>query len=143
MASTPWIPRPPSPRPPHASRCRWSALVTASNLVNLGLLVHVLLHGGKNASNGNELILAGVEIWVTNVLLFTVWYWELDRGGPIARRREVCPAPDFLFAQMTDAGLGGLDWRAGYIDYLYTSFTNATAFSPTDTMPLTAPARRC
>ncbi len=66
-------------------------LVTASNLVNLGLLVHVLLHG--HIISGNELILAGVEIWITNVLLFTVWYWELDRGGPEARAQEHCPPP--------------------------------------------------
>ena len=86
-------------------------------------------------------MLAGVEIWITNVLLFTVWYWELDRGGPLARRLEVLRAPDFLFPQMTEGLLGGIDWRAGYIDYLYTSFTNATAFSPTDTMPLTPVAK--
>jgi len=140
VASTPWV-----PMHRHRERRRVAmsliAIVTLSNLINLALLVHVLLHGGKGASNGNELIFAGVEIWVTNVLLFTVWYWELDRGGPIARRREQCPAPDFLFVNMTDPGLGGLDWRAGYVDYLYTSFTNATAFSPTDTMPLTPQAK--
>jgi uncharacterized membrane protein len=140
VASTPWIPA----RHHHNRRkvaMSLVALVTLSNLVNLGLLVHVLLHGGRNSPGGNQLILAGVEIWVTNVLLFTVWYWELDRGGPIARMMELCPPPDFLFAQMTDDRLGGLDWRARYFDYLYTSFTNATAFSPTDTMPLTAAAK--
>jgi len=140
VASTPWV-----PAHRHRERRRVAmslvALVSLSNLINLALLVHVLLHGGKHPPNGNELIVAGVEIWVTNILLFTVWYWELDRGGPIARRREQCPPPDFLFANMTDPGLGGLEWRAGYIDYLYTSFTNATAFSPTDTMPLTAASK--
>ena len=79
-------------------------LVTLSNLVNLGLLVHTLLHhrGARRTAAVAQLILAGVEIWVTNVLLFTVWYWELDRGGPIARRRSSCPPPDFYFPQMTD-----------------------------------------
>jgi hypothetical protein len=115
-------------------------LVSASNLVNLSLLVHVLLHG-STAGHGRELIRAGMEIWITNVLLFTVWYWQLDRGGPMARMEAVLQAPDFLFQQMTDVRLGGLEWRAGYIDYLYTSFTNATAFSPTDTMPLTPMAK--
>jgi hypothetical protein len=119
-------------------------LVTLSNLVNLGLLVHHVLHPPSatgHASLGRELILAGAEIWVTNVLLFTVWYWELDRGGPIARWAVDCPPPDFLFPQMTDDRLGGLNWRATFLDYLYTSLTNATAFSPTDTMPLTPMAK--
>ena len=140
VASTPWV-----PAHRHHQRRKVGmalvALVTASNLVNLGLLVHVLLFHGKNPPDGRELILAGVEIWVTNVLLFTVWYWQLDRGGPLIRAMETCPGPDFLFPQMTDPGLGGLDWRARYIDYFYTSFTNATAFSPTDTMPLSAEAK--
>ena len=119
-------------------------LVTASNLVNLVLLVHHVLHPPHLVSGGGlgrELILAGTEIWLTNVLLFTVWYWELDRGGPIARQQIECPTPDFLFPQMTEPSLGGMNWRAGYLDYLYTSFTNATAFSPTDTMPLTPMAK--
>ena len=109
-------------------------LVSASNLLNLILLLHRLLHGPATA--GRPLVLAGAELWITNILLFAVWYWELDRGGPLARRQEVLRAPDFLFPQMTDVHLGGIDWRAGYVDYLYTSFTNASAFSPTDTMPL-------
>jgi hypothetical protein len=140
FVTTPWTP---AMRRPRRRRVALSliGLVTVSNFVNLGLLVHVLLHGGALASNGRELILSGVEIWVTNVLLFTVWYWEVDRGGPISRQSDVLPPPDFLFPQMTDERLGGLDWRPCYIDYLYTSFTNATAFSPTDTMPLTPIAK--
>jgi uncharacterized membrane protein len=143
VMTTPWV-----PLHRHAQRRLVAlglvGLVTTSNLVNLGLLVHDILH--KNPG-GHALLLAGVEIWLTNVLLFTVLYWELDRGGPIARRMpELTPPdflkpPDFLFVQMTDIKLGGLDWIAGYIDYLYTSFTNATAFSPTDTMPLTPAAK--
>jgi hypothetical protein len=118
-------------------------LVSASNLLNLALLVHHLLHPPhpKVVTNGRELILAGVEIWITNVLLFTVWYWQLDRGGPLARRLAALREPDFLFPQMTEPKLGGIDWRAGYVDYFYTSFTNASAFSPTDTMPLTPIAK--
>ena len=140
VLTTPWIPA------RHHHNRRWVgiglvALVTASNVVNLGLLVYELLLGGKGTGNGRALILAGVEIWVTNVLLFTVWYWQLDRGGPLARMLEDCPPPDFLFPQMTEQALGGMDWRARYVDYLYTSFTNATAFSPTDTMPLSAQAK--
>ncbi len=128
-----------TPRRGQGSRRRRLALtliglVSASNLLNLILLVHRLLHGP--ATGGRPLVLAGAEIWITNILLFAVWYWELDRGGPLARRQAALRAPDFLFPQMTDVHLGGIDWRAGYVDYLYTSFTNASAFSPTDTMPL-------
>ena len=138
VMTTPWV-----PLHRHAQRRRVAlglvSLVTASNLVNLGLLVHHLLH--DNGLHGYQLLLAGVEIWLTNVLLFTVLYWELDRGGPMARRMPELEPPDFLFVQMTDIKLGGLEWRATYVDYFYTSFTNATAFSPTDTMPLTPAAK--
>jgi hypothetical protein len=76
------------------------------------------------------------------VLIFGIWYWELDRGGP-ARRLQPASTdrpPDFLFPQTLDARLAR-GWRPGFIDYLYTSYTNATAFSPTDTMPLSALAK--
>jgi hypothetical protein len=74
------------------------------------------------------------------VLLFAVWFWELDGGGPVARYLGESPMPDFLFPQ---ADLSGPfeNWRPGFHDYLYTSLTNATAFSPTDTMPLTLTAK--
>ncbi len=139
VVSTPWV-----PLSRHPQRRRVSlalvGLVAASNLVNLSLLVHHLLHAGPRLQ-GYDLLLAGVEIWITNVLLCTVLFWELDRGGPMARRAETLKEPDFLFVQMTDPKLGGLEWRATYVDYLYTSFTNATALSPTDTMPLTPAAK--
>jgi len=138
VASTPWLPA------RHHRRRRSVALslvglVSASNLVNLALLVHALLNGHVN--NAHQLVLAGVEIWITNVLLFAVLYWELDRGGPFDRHGEQLQAPDFLFPQMTEPELGGMNWLAGYVDYLYTSFTNASAFSPTDTMPLSPAAK--
>jgi hypothetical protein len=75
-------------------------------------------------------------LWATNVLLFSLWYWELDRGGPIAREQQKTAFPDFLFPQMIDPQFAPSDWRPMMLDYLYVSFTNATAFSPTDTMPL-------
>lgn len=112
------------------------ALVSAANLLHLILLSHNLLIG-RSGGNGHTLILAGVEIWVNNVMIFTLWYWMLDRGGPILREQPDAPPPDFLFVPMTEQKLGGFDWRPNYVDYLYTSFTNATAFSPTDTMPVT------
>jgi hypothetical protein len=75
------------------------------------------------------------------VLLFGLWYWEVDRGGPVARARQESGVPDFLFPQMTDPRWAPPGWGPKLIDYLYVSLTNATAFSPTDTMPLTATAK--
>jgi uncharacterized membrane protein len=131
-------------KPPHPYR-RFVAigmvgLVSAANLLSLILLVHYLL-GTSGSVSGHALVVAGAEIWVTNVLLFAVWYWEIDRGGPQARKQAECPRPDFLFPQMTEERLGRWDWRGGFVDYLYVSFTNATAFSPTDTMPLSHMAK--
>ena len=114
-------------------------IVSATNLYSLGQLVHYLLRGGK--AGGHALILAGAVLWGTNVLLFCVWYWELDRGGPMRRLLLPDSKPDFLFPQMTDPQFAPEGWQPGLIDYLYVSFTNATAFSPTDTMPLTQVAK--
>jgi hypothetical protein len=117
------------------------AIVSAANAYALVMLIHFLLRGGK--ITGHALIGSGVVLWVTNVLLFGVWYWQLDGGGPTARRLKRKPHPDFLFPQMTDDAkqFAPRGWEPTLLDYLYTSFTNATAFSPTDTMPLTAMAK--
>ncbi len=114
-------------------------LVSATNIVSLVLLVHYLVHGGHES--GRELIYSGAVLWLTNVLLFSLWYWELDRGGPLARRTGETTAPDFLFVQMSNPEHAPEEWQPRLVDYLYTSFTNATAFSPTDTMPLTPAAK--
>jgi hypothetical protein len=119
-----------------------TGLVSAVNLVSLGLLCHYLLQPAhRTPINGHALILAGSALWITNVLLFGLWYWEVDRGGPLARRLDEAQPPDFLFPQMTDPRWAPGDWSPKLIDYLYVSLTNATAFSPTDTMPLTALAK--
>jgi uncharacterized membrane protein len=111
-----------------------------ANLVSLGLLTHYLLAGGR--ARGADLLDGGVIIWSTNLLLFAVLYWELDRGGPRRPTPQEMPVvPDFLFPQMTDDRYGGDAWRPGFVDYLYVSLTNQTAFSPTDTMPLTQRAK--
>ena len=112
------------------------ALVTAVNAVSLGLLVHFLINGGT--AGGHRLLVSGAVLWLTNVLAFAVWYWELDRGGPFARRTGTRPYPDFLFPQMDPdtAKLARPGWRPTFVDYLYVSITNVMAFSPTDTMPL-------
>jgi hypothetical protein len=132
----------PHPRMRHSPVRRYGALaliglVSAVNTTSLILLCHYLL-GGRSES-GRDLILAGVVLWVTNVLLFGLWFWQLDRGGPLARRSTPEP-PDFLFPQMSEPKLAK-DWEPNLIDYLYVSFTNATAFSPTDAMPLSRTAK--
>ena len=114
-------------------------LVSAVNAVSLILLIHYLLGGRKE--QGHALILGGIVLWATNVLLFGLWYWLLDRGGPAARLSAPEHEADFLFPQMTERRVAAPSWRPTLIDYLYTSLTNATAFSPTDTMPLTANAK--
>ncbi|MEA2131472.1 MAG: hypothetical protein QOJ85_4363 [Solirubrobacteraceae bacterium] len=107
-------------------------VATLANLTALGLLTHYLVTGGRAQST--DLIGGGVVIWSTNLLLFAVLYWELDRGGPRPAVEHPTPvAPDFLFTQQPTAG----HWKPGFIDYLYVSLTNQSAFSPTDTMPLT------
>lgn len=115
------------------------ALVSAVNIFSLVLLCHQLIDGA--VKNGRILIASGAVLWLTNILLFGLWYWELDRGGPAEREGDVDRMPDFLFVQMTDGRWAPREWTPGLVDYLYTSFTNATAFSPTDTMPLTPRAK--
>jgi len=115
------------------------ALVNAANAASLILLVRYLLHGGQ--TNGRALIRAGIGIWVTQVLVFALWYWEIDRGGPVARCSADHGPPDLLFTQMQLPAATAGGWYPQFWDYLYVSLTNATAFSPTDTMPLTAKAK--
>jgi uncharacterized membrane protein len=115
------------------------AVVNAANAASLVLLVRYLLHGGK--ADGRTLIYAAIGVWLTNIIVFALWYWEIDRGGPITRARPNPPPPGFLFAQMTTPGLSSVAWAPTFVDYLYVAFTNATAFSPTDTMPLTRTAK--
>ena len=116
------------------------ALINIANAVSLGELIEALLYR-TNAIAGRPLIVASVPIWLTNVIVFGLWYWELDRGGPARRLRPDHRRPDFLFPQMSTPGAADPGWTPGFGDYLYTSFTNATAFSPTDTMPLTLSAK--
>jgi uncharacterized membrane protein len=123
---------------------RWVALallcvLVGVNTMYLGRLIALL--ATSPLDNGVVLVQAALLIWVTNVVAFAIWYWEIDRGGPFARAPEHAHKPeraDLLFPQMaTDVpGWEQENWRPGFIDYLYVSFTNATAFSPTDTMPL-------
>jgi hypothetical protein len=121
------------------------ALVNVANAISLYLLAHELLH--KHVSNGHALILSGIAIWLTNVLIFALWYWQLDRGGPANRARHPDPhtpegRPDFVFSQM-DSGQPYMpeEWMPEFLDYLALAVTTATAFSPTDTMPISREAK--
>jgi len=115
------------------------ALVSAANVYSLAALTHYLLH--HNVTKGSQLIGSGVLIWLTNFLIFALWYWELDRGGPGRRAAGRDAPPDFLFPQMSDDAIEPRNWRPQFIDYLYVALTNAAAFSPTDTMPLSPMAK--
>jgi hypothetical protein len=113
-----------------------TAIVSLANIVALALLVHYLLVAG-GAVQGRQLLLAAAQVWWTNVIAFALWYWELDGGGPPARLRSPAAPRDFAFVQMTDREVAAPGWHPRFGDYFYVSFTNASAFSPTDTMPLT------
>lgn len=115
--------------------------VNVANAVSLYLLAHELLHQQIHKPTGRALILSGIAIWLTNLLIFALWYWQLDRGGPANRARHPDPTtpeghPDFIFPEM-DGGRPYTpgDWMPAFLDYLALSLTTATAFSPTDTMP--------
>lgn len=112
-----------------------TSIMTLSNTVSAVKLIDAMISG--TLSNARDLLLSAGSIWLTNVVVFALWYWELDRGGPGKRAEARKPFPDFLFPQMSDPGYSPSSWHPNFFDYLYTSFTNATAFSPTDVMPLT------
>lgn len=116
------------------------ALVAVANLGSLGMLVRDLL-GTHHAVGGRQLLQAALIVWTCNMLVFGLWFWELDRGGPDQRSAATPRPPDFLFPQQGDPDLRAAGWRPALIDYLYVAFTNGTAFSPTDTMPLTVRAK--
>lgn len=138
---------------------RWSrmvsltlaAIVVATNLVALGLLVADLVTA--RADQPGPLLMAGLQVWATGVAGFALIYWELDRGGPVARARRTrtaLPGADWRFSQdenddaVTEVAIGSSGrsgWVPKFVDYLYLSVTNSSAFSPTDTMPLSSRAK--
>jgi hypothetical protein len=109
--------------------------ITIDNCVSAGLLDHDIL---TSSASGDAigLLSSGSAIYLTNIVAFGVWYWELDRGGAIARSVASTPYPDFMFPQMSSPELAPPHWHPQFLDYLYVSFTNVVAFSPTDTMPM-------
>jgi hypothetical protein len=137
---------------------RWSRLastvlasvVIGANLVALGILISKLITPDQS---GPSLLLAAMQVWLTNVIGFGLLYWELDRGGPVARRnteRDALPPADWRFSQdenhdaiveVAASSSKATGWVPTFIDYLYVSLTNSSAFSPTDTMPLSSRAK--
>ena len=94
------------------------------------------LVSGHQHWDAGSLLITGGAIWLTNVIVFSLWYWEFDRGGPVARALATNPYPDFQFPQMVSPEMAPPHWEPQFADYLYLAFTNAAAFSPTDVMPL-------
>jgi uncharacterized membrane protein len=111
------------------------ATLSFANASSAGRLIHALLNG-TGGDDAPRLLASGGAIWLTNVIMFALWYWEFDRGGPAARTHGVRHLPDLLFPQMTSPEFAPDNWESTLLDYFYLSFTNATAFSPTDVMPL-------
>jgi uncharacterized membrane protein len=113
-------------------------LIAVASLANAWSVAQLVigLASGTETDNAATLLTTGGGIWLTNVIVFSLWYWELDRGGPADRADGLDPYPDFLFPQMATPQVAPNDWEPLFADYLYMSFTNSTAFSPTDTMPL-------
>ncbi|MFE2141710.1 hypothetical protein ACFXA3_08140 [Streptomyces sp. NPDC059456] len=99
-------------------------------------LIDDLIHGGTETNSATALLLAGGSVWATTILAFSLLYFELDSGGPAARAHHMPATPALAFPQHLSPELNASHWRPRYVDYLYLGFTNSTALSPTDVMPL-------
>jgi hypothetical protein len=109
--------------------------ITVDNTLS-AIVLDARIISGEVSNDAALLLGSGAAIFITNIIVFGIWYWELDRGGPFARRAGHKPYPDFMFPQMDNPKVAKPDWRPTFVDYLYVSLTNVMAFSPTDTMPL-------
>jgi hypothetical protein len=114
-------------------------LVVAA-LWSTAVLVDDLIRGTGVSNSPSELLAEGAVVWLGNNLAFALLYWLIDGGGPSARSRAAVPV-DFAFTQQINPDLAPPGWRPAFLDYLHLGFTNATAFSPTDVMPLTLRAK--
>ena len=109
-------------------------IVSVANAVLLTAVIASLVRGDEKS--GGQLLLKAITVWSTNVIAFGLWYWAFDRGGPVRRLRPDAPPPDFQFPQLENPQLAAPGWHPRLVDYIYVSFTNSIAFSPTDAMPL-------
>ena len=117
------------------------SLLGCAALASTVKLIVDLVEGTKVTNSASDLLASGAVIWLGNVLVFSLFYWLLDSGGPLARYHGEHPYPDFAFTQQMSPELSPPGWRPVFLDYLHLGFTNATAFSPTDVMPLTHRAK--
>ena len=114
-------------------------MINVANITSMSLLVHHLLTA--HVSRGRELVYSAVAVWVTNVIIYGLWFWEIDRGGPSVRGTPREEPPDIQFPQLENPHLAPEDWLPRFTDYLYTAFANGTSFAPADAMPLTTRAK--
>jgi hypothetical protein len=114
-------------------------LISLGNTLLLVAVIASLVRGDEKS--GAQLLLKAVVVWGTNSITYGLWFWTLDRGGPVRRREADPPPPDWQFPQMENPGLAEPGWQPHLVDYQYVSFTNSIAFSPTDAMPLTRRAK--
>ena len=131
--------------PVERRRMRRIALILVGLLVlaalwATALLVDDLIRGTKVSNSPSELLASGAVVWLGNNLAFALLYWLFDGGGPTARSSRSTPV-DFAFTQQMSPEIAPPGWRPVFLDYLHLGFTNATAFSPTDVMPLTLRAK--
>ena len=118
------------------------ASVWVCNTLGVLLLVVSLVSHSRVHVTGQQLLLSGSTVWLTDAIAFGLAFWELDCGGPVARALTAVRAkPDFQFPQDENAQLAREGWAPRLWDYFYVSLTNSIAFSPTDAMPLTRPAK--
>jgi len=110
-------------------------VMTAGTVLSVVVLAYDILVALKGVT-ATVLLGRGAAIWVENVIVFSLWYWQFDRGGPAERAADMPVPPSFAFPENATPELAPAGWRPTYPDYLYLSFTNATAFSPTDTLPV-------
>jgi len=105
----------------------------ANSLLVLGVVASLV---SGHEKSGAQLLMKAGTVWLTNVILFGLWFWLYDQGGPAERLSHEQRSPDFLFPQQDNPDVAAPGWRPHFIDYMFVSFTNSIAFSPTDTMPL-------
>jgi uncharacterized membrane protein len=124
-------------RSPRLRRLMVALLVvmTGGTVLGVVVLAYDILVAARGVT-ATVLLGRGAAIWVANVIIFSLWYWEFDRGGPAERAAGAPVAPSFAFPENATPELAPAGWRPAYPDYLYLAFTNATAFSPTDTLPV-------
>jgi uncharacterized membrane protein len=109
-------------------------------LISLASVIEAMMSRSAHAT-GLQLLTSSIAVWISNVLIFSLLYWQIDRGGPEGRVAEAKSPPDWLFQQDGGVAQERYAWRPAFIDYLYLSYCTATSFSVGDAMPLTYRAK--